>query len=68
MVTLQWTAAVDLDLMAFYKTKDGRVGGIYSDNYAGGSLGRCPFRDRSVPACGADRTSVTMVAQNKNTF
>lgn len=39
MVTLQWTAAVDLDLMAFYKTKDGRVGGIYSDNYAGGSLG-----------------------------
>jgi len=25
--------------MAFYKTKDGRTGGVYSDNYAGGSLG-----------------------------
>ena len=34
----------------------------------GGSLGGCPFRDRSVPARGTDRTSVTMVAQNKNTF
>ena len=39
MVTLKWTAAVDLDLMAFYKAKDGRVGGVFSDNYAGGSLG-----------------------------
>jgi uncharacterized protein involved in tellurium resistance len=39
MVTLKWSAAVDLDLMAFYKAKDGRVGGVYSDNYAGGSLG-----------------------------
>ncbi|MBF0538179.1 MAG: stress response protein [Nitrospirae bacterium] len=38
-VTLKWSAAVDLDLMAFYKTKDGRVGGVFSDNYAGGSMG-----------------------------
>ena len=38
-VSLIWTSAVDLDLMAFYKTKDGRTGGVYSDNYAGGSLG-----------------------------
>ena len=38
-VSLIWTAAVDLDLMAFYRTKDGRVGGVYSENYAGGSLG-----------------------------
>ncbi len=38
-VSLVWTSAVDLDLMAFYKTKDGRKGGIYSANYAGGSLG-----------------------------
>jgi len=38
-VSLIWTSAVDLDLMAFYKTKDGRVGGIYSENYAGGTLG-----------------------------
>ncbi len=38
-VSLVWTSAVDLDLMAFYRTKDGRTGGIYSDNYAGGTLG-----------------------------
>jgi len=45
-VSLIWSSAVDLDLMAFYKTKDGRVGGIYSDHYAGGFLGdlnRFPF-------------------------
>ncbi|MDY0091348.1 MAG: stress response protein [Candidatus Vecturithrix sp.] len=39
MVSLKWTAAVDLDLMAFYKTKDGRTGGVFSDNYPGGDLG-----------------------------
>jgi len=38
-VSLIWTSPVDLDLMAFYKTKDGKVGGIYSDNYEGGTLG-----------------------------
>jgi uncharacterized protein involved in tellurium resistance len=38
-VSLIWTAPVDLDLMAFYRTKDGRVGGVYSENYSGGSLG-----------------------------
>lgn len=38
-VSLIWTAAVDLDLMAFYKTKDGRTGGVWSRNYAGGTLG-----------------------------
>jgi uncharacterized protein involved in tellurium resistance len=39
MVALKWSAAVDLDLMAFYRAKDGRVGGVFSDNYAGGSMG-----------------------------
>ena len=39
IVTLSWTADVDLDLMAFYKTKDGKVGGVFSDNYPGGSMG-----------------------------
>lgn len=39
LVKLKWRSAVDLDLMAFYKAKDGRVGGVFSDNYAGGSLG-----------------------------
>ncbi len=60
-VDLVWTAAVDLDLMAFYKTKDGRSGGVYSDNYSGGSLGDLnafPFiqlsGDAGVGATGGD--------------
>ena len=31
MVSLKWSSAVDLDLMAFYKAKDGPVGD--SDRY-----------------------------------
>jgi uncharacterized protein involved in tellurium resistance len=45
-VALIWTSPVDLDLMAFYKTKDGRVGGVYSENYSGGyhgDLNQFPF-------------------------
>lgn len=29
IVTLKWTAPVDLDLLAFYRAKDGRVGAVY---------------------------------------
>ena len=39
MVSLKWTKAVDLDLMAFYKSKDGQVGGVFSDQYPGGTRG-----------------------------
>jgi len=60
-VSLVWTSAVDLDLMAFYKTKSGQVGGVYSDNYSGGSLGDLnvfPFMqlsgDEGVGAVGGD--------------
>lgn len=60
-ISLIWTSAVDLDLMAFYKCKDGRTGGVYSDNYAGGSLGNLnqfPFiqlsGDAGVGAKGGD--------------
>jgi TRAP-type C4-dicarboxylate transport system permease large subunit len=41
--------------MAFYKAKDGRVGGVYSDNYAGGSLGNLnafPYIQLSGPFIG----------------
>ena len=38
-VSLIWTSAVDLDLMAFYQTKDGLSGGVYSDNYSSGNMG-----------------------------
>ena len=60
-ISLIWTSAVDLDLMAFYKTKDGRTGGVYSENYSGGSLGsleQFPFirlsGDAGVGASGGD--------------
>lgn len=52
-VSLIWSSAVDLDLMAFYKKKDGFVGGVYSENYSGGSLGdlnRFPFMQLSGDA------------------
>ena len=29
LVKLSWTAAVDLDLLAFYRAKDGRTGAVY---------------------------------------
>lgn len=69
-VSLIWTSSVDLDLMAFYKTKDGRVGGVYSDNYAGGSLGdlnRFPFiqlsGDEGVGAVGGDNREEMRIAK-----
>ena len=70
LVKLKWRAAVDLDLMAFYKTKDGRTGGIFSDNYSGGSLGdlnRFPFMelsgDAGVGGAGGDNEEVLRVTQ-----
>lgn len=39
MVSLQWSSDIDLDLMAFYRAKDGRTGGVFSNNYPGGNLG-----------------------------
>ena len=45
-VQLSWHADVDLDLMAFYKTKSGESGGVYSSMYADGGqgkLGSFPF-------------------------
>ncbi len=39
MVQLKWTKGVDLDLMAFYKAKDGQTGGVFSDQYPGGNRG-----------------------------
>lgn len=52
-VTLAWSASVDLDLMAFYRTKDGQVGAVFSENYAGGSRGNLnafPFIQLSADA------------------
>lgn len=69
-VSLIWTSPVDLDLMAFYKTKDGKVGGVYSDNYSGGYLGdlnQFPFiqlsGDEGVGAVGGDNREEMRIAK-----
>ncbi|MFT5433288.1 MAG: tellurite resistance protein TerA [Myxococcota bacterium] len=72
-VSLKWTSAVDLDLMAFYKTKDGRAGGLFSENYSGGSLGdlnQFPFMhlsgDAGVGATGGDNEETMLIAKLDN--
>lgn len=56
IVTLRWTAPVDLDLLAFYRAKDGRAGAIY---YAEkGNMNSFPFmaldEDMGVGDVGGD--------------
>jgi uncharacterized protein involved in tellurium resistance len=55
-VTLSWTQAVDLDLYAFYKSKDGKLGEIFYENK--GSLKNFPFikldEDSGVGNTGGD--------------
>ncbi|ELR98779.1 hypothetical protein [Gloeocapsa sp. PCC 73106] len=69
-VTLKWSASVDLDLMAFYKAKDGRTGAVVSDNYPGGNLGNLnefPYiqlsGDEGVGATGGDNEEVLMISR-----
>lgn len=60
LVSLKWTSEVDLDLMAFYKKKDGTVGGVYSKELGGshGDLNAFPFMqlsgDAGIGAQGGD--------------
>jgi uncharacterized protein involved in tellurium resistance len=52
-VHLTWHADVDLDLMAFYEAKNGKVGALYSTNYSNGDMGRLdafPFMKLSEDA------------------
>lgn len=70
MVKLTWSANVDLDLMAFYQAKDGRTGGVVSDNYPGGSLGSLnefPYiqlsGDEGVGATGGDNEEVIRITR-----
>jgi len=69
-ISLMWTSSVDLDLMAFYKAKDGRVGGVYSENYSGGSHGTLsgfPFielsGDEGVGGTGGDNREDLRIAK-----
>lgn len=53
VVHLKWSANVDLDLMAFYETKNGVVGAVYSNHYHNGDMGsldRFPFMQLSPDA------------------
>lgn len=45
VVTLKWSSSVDLDLMAFYESADGTVGGIYTSLLGGpqGDLNKFPW-------------------------
>ena len=70
MCTLKWTKDVDLDLMVFYKAKDGRTGGVISDSYPGGSLGNLnsfPFiqlsGDAGVGAKGGENEEVVRITK-----
>jgi tellurite resistance protein TerA len=70
MVTLRWTMNIDLDLMAFYKAKDGRTGGVFSDNYPGGTLGELnsfPYiqlsGDEGVGGKGGDNEEILRIAR-----
>jgi len=70
MVTLAWTADVDLDLMAFYKAKNEQTGGVFSDNFPGGTLGNLnsfPFielsGDEGVGASGGANEEVLRITK-----
>ncbi len=70
MVTLKWTKDVDLDLMAFYKAKDGSTGAVFSDNYPGGTMGSLnsfPYiqlsGDAGVGAVGGDNEEALRITK-----
>jgi len=70
IVKLKWTKDVDLDLMAFYKAKDGCTGAVFSENYPGGSLGNLnsfPFielsGDAGVGATAGDNEEVLRITK-----
>jgi uncharacterized protein involved in tellurium resistance len=56
-VILSWRSAVDLDLVAFYKSTEGSFGGVFSPSYPGGSFGSLtthPFMELSGDALESD--------------
>jgi tellurite resistance protein TerA len=68
IVSLKWKSEVDLDLMGFFKAKDGRVGGVVSDGYKPGSMGSLasfPFMqlsgDEGVGATGGDNQEIIRI-------
>jgi len=72
LVSLKWSSKVDLDLMAFYETKDGKKGAIYSKLLGGshGDLNAHPFMelsgDEGVGAGGGDSEETMTIASLDN--
>jgi len=69
-VTLSWQSAVDLDLQAFIKQKDGRITGIFSEELPNGNYGDLnafPFMklsgDAGVGAEGGDNKEDLVIAK-----
>lgn len=71
-ITLSWDSDTDLDLCAFFKTKDGKVGGVFSNEYRGkktdlGDLTKFPFikhsGDDKAPSPGGLSSEEIKIAQ-----
>jgi len=71
-ITLTWSTDTDLDLCAFYKTKDGKEGGIFSNEYRGkksdlGDISKFPFilhsGDEKEPVEGAESSEEIKIAK-----
>jgi hypothetical protein len=71
IVTLSWSTETDLDLCAFFKTKKGNEGGVFSNEYRGrksdlGFLDKFPFikhsGDDKEPVLGATSSEEIKIA------
>jgi hypothetical protein len=71
-ITLTWGTRTDLDLCAFFKTKEGQVGGVFSNEYRGrksdlGFLDKFPFikhsGDQKEPIQGAISSEEIKIAK-----
>jgi len=74
-ITLSWATDTDLDLCAFYKRKDGSVGGVFSNEYRQkksdlGYLDKFPFikhsGDAKEPVEGAESSEEIRIANLDN--
>ncbi|MDR1881841.1 MAG: hypothetical protein LBR26_03550 [Prevotella sp.] len=69
-IEMVWSSDTDLDLCLFWKTKDGKIGGVFSDGYNQnkddlGSLDKFPFilhmGDAKTPRPGGEENEVIKV-------
>ena len=74
-ITLTWSTETDLDLCAFYKTKEGKEGGVFSNEYRGkksdlGDISNFPFikhsGDEKEPTAGGESSEEIKIAKLDN--